>query len=83
MFAAESQHVMVAVVPEKWGENYDLVVRNADSGEVLARSDSHQQVNHVQLHVPQGTKLSAEVSLGYSHHFLMNSYKLFVVGSKN
>jgi hypothetical protein len=77
------QHVVVAVVPEKFGENYDLVVRNAKTDEILARSNSFAQVNHVQLEVPRGTQLRAEVTLGYSLHPFANSYKLLVVGEKD
>jgi hypothetical protein len=76
------QHLVVAVVPEKWGQNYNLTLRDQD-GRVMARSDSHQQVNHVNLWVPRGTKLSAEVSFGHSLHILPKSYKFFVVGEND
>ena len=78
-----TQHVVVAVVPEKFGENYDLVIRDAKSGAELARSNSLAQVNHVQLHVPKGAQITAEVSLRYSVHPFANSYKLMVVGEND
>ena len=78
----ETQFVTVTVVPVNQLDYFTLTVKNA-SGKVIAISDSHDNVNWIQVAVPAGTKLTAEVTLdsGGFHPGITNQYRLSVVGS--
>ncbi len=78
----ETQFVTVTVVPINQLDTFTLTLRNA-AGKVVAISDSRTNVNWIQIAVPQGMKLSAEVTLDRAgfHPFTPNSYRLYVVGS--
>jgi hypothetical protein len=82
-YPAKSQRdqvVTIAVVPEKQLDNFDLVVRDS-TGAVLARSNSRRYIDWVQLRAPRGGRMTIEVSLAGSGHFLSKTYRLYVVGS--
>jgi hypothetical protein len=70
----------VLVVPEKQLDNFDLAIKDA-SGRVIAESHSSGYIDWIQLQAPKGGKMSIEVSLAASGHFLSKTYRLYVVGS--
>jgi hypothetical protein len=48
---------------------------------VIAESHSSGYIDWIQLQAPKGGKMSIEVSLAASGHFLSKTYRLYVVGS--
>lgn len=83
VFPAKSQRdqfVTVLVVPEKQLDNFDLTIKDA-TGRVIAKSNSSSYIDWVQLQAPKGGRMSIEVSLAASGHFLSKTYRLYVVGS--
>src|SRR6516162_3993763 len=76
-----AQHVHVLVTPEMQLDRFEIRVLD-QHGEVLATSDSSLRINFVQLEVPKGTRLHAEVRLSSSGHLLPDHrFRLFVTGS--
>lgn len=74
------QWVTVLVVPEKQLDNFDLTIRDS-AGRVLATSNSRSYIDWIELQAPAGGRMSIEVSLASSGHFLSKTYRLYVVGS--
>lgn len=74
------QVVTVLVVPEKQLDDFDLTIKD-DAGRVLASSRSSRYLDWVQLQAPRGGRMTIEVSLAGSGHFLSKTYRLYVVGS--
>lgn len=83
VFPAKSlrdQVVTVLVVPEKQLDNFDVVIRDA-AGSVLASSTSRGYIDWIQLQAPAGGRMTLEVSLAASGHWLSKTYRVYVVGS--
>lgn len=78
----DTQYVTILLVPMYTLDDFDLVVRDAATGSVLAKADSASYVDFVQLKsVSQGTRLKLEVKLYSTYHSYTKDYRLFVVGS--
>lgn len=74
------QFVTIVVVPEKQLDNFDLTIATPE-GRVLATSHSSSFVDWIQVQAPRGGRMTVEVSLAASGHFLANTYRLYVVGA--
>ena len=78
--SADRQLVTVTLVPEKELDAFELTIRD-EQGRVLHQSSSDRSVDWVQLEVPAGARLSAEVRRTAHGHILSASYRLIVTGS--
>ncbi len=79
--AKNAQFVTVMVVPEEQLDAFELSVRD-DSGKLLYDSKSLTSIPWVQLQVPAGTHLKAQVKLKANYQFLTPpSYRLVVTGA--
>jgi hypothetical protein len=74
------QFVTIVVVPEKQLDNFDITIRSPE-GQVLATSRTSSYIDWVQLQAPRGGRMTVDVSLAASGHFLSKTYRLYVVGS--
>ena len=61
-------------------DNFDITVKSSE-GRVLATSHSDNYIDWIQLQAPKGGRMTVEVSLSASGHFLSKTYRLYVVGS--
>jgi hypothetical protein len=79
--AKSAQNVTVLLVPQEQLDAFELTVRD-DSGKVLYDSKSITSIPWVQLQVPAGTRLQAQVKLKQSFQFLTPpSYRVVVTGA--
>jgi hypothetical protein len=74
------QFVTVLVVPEKQLDDFDLVIKDA-TGRVIAQSSSASYIDWIQLQAPRGGRMTIEVSLAASGHWLGKTYRLYVIGA--
>jgi len=76
----ESQWVSVLVVPEKQLDDFDLELRDG-AGRKLAVSQSRALIDFVQIQLPAGARIEADVRLRGTAHWLSHTYRLYVTGS--
>jgi hypothetical protein len=74
------QFVTIMVVPEKQLDTFDITIKSPE-GRVLATSHSDSYINWIQVQAPRGGRMTVDVSLAASGHFLSKTYRLYVVGA--
>lgn len=74
------QFVTILLTPEAQLDDFDLVIMDL-GGQELARSNSEDYIDWVQLLVPEGMQFEVEVWLAGSGHYFSKNYRLYVTGS--
>jgi len=76
-----NQAVTIVLTPVAALDDFDFIVKD-EVGKVIAVASTYDYVDFVQLNnVAQGEKLTVEVRLHSTAHYLTKDYRLFVTGS--
>ncbi|MFL0809686.1 MAG: hypothetical protein K6L76_04670 [Agarilytica sp.] len=79
--SGDNNYLTIVLTPVYSLDDFDLVIKD-ELGNVVATSNTYDYIDFVQLNnIAAGTKLTAEVTLYSSYHYLTKDYRLFVVGS--